>query len=145
MSEVELLLTPLSAGRAGAVTNFTDRGRLGGDVDVDVDELHVAADVRVDTVKDGLEQVRDRPASVRVDEASVGNFEHIAVIVTGGIPGGEPRRGGARRAFVMSRACVRWRCGGPLVEQLVHRPDRQLVSGGDGEHLAAGVDDLVTL
>jgi hypothetical protein len=71
VSEVEFLFTPLAAGGGGAIADRLDRGRVGGDVDVNVDELNVAADVGVNGVKDGLEQVRYRAAAVGVDETSV--------------------------------------------------------------------------
>jgi thiamine phosphate synthase YjbQ (UPF0047 family) len=49
---------------------------------VDIDELHITASVRINGVKDGLEQVRHGTASVGVNEASVGNLERIATILT---------------------------------------------------------------
>jgi hypothetical protein len=56
--------------------------RVGSAVDVDIDELHITASVRINGVKDGLEQVCHGTARVGLNEASVGNLERIAAILT---------------------------------------------------------------
>jgi hypothetical protein len=80
VSEVEFLGCPADADCCGTLLYFLDGGAIGSEVELKVEELEVAAGIRVDGVEDGLKEVSETPAGIGVGKAAVGDIELVSPV-----------------------------------------------------------------